>query len=102
MRFATALFVLVAVGIVAVWAWLGASVQMPLSPFAAGEKLNCISYAPFRARQDPLGPDVPIDPRQIEDDLTQLALTDQLRPYLLSRPRPRPDTGNRKSGMGSR
>ena len=75
MRFATALFVLVAVGIVAVWAWLGAGVQMPLSPFAAGEKLNCISYAPFRARQDPFGPDVPIDPRQIDDDLTQLALT---------------------------
>lgn len=74
MRFATAVFVLVAVGILAVWAWLGASVQMPPSPFAVGQKLNCISYAPFRARQDPFGPDVPIDPRQIDDDLTQLAL----------------------------
>ena len=59
MRFATALFVLLAVGIVAVWAWLGASVQMPLSPFAAGEKLNCISYAPFRTRSVPTFPSIP-------------------------------------------
>jgi exo-beta-1,3-glucanase (GH17 family) len=72
MRFATTLFALTAAGIIAVWAWLGASVQMPPSPFGAGEKLHCISYAPFRAGQDPFGPDIPIDPRQIDEDLAQL------------------------------
>lgn len=82
MRFATGLFVLVALGILAVWAWLGAAVEMPPPPFAAGEKLNCISYAPFRAGQDPFGPDVPIDPRQIDDDLTQLSqITNCVRTY---------------------
>src|SRR3954452_13552767 len=82
MRFATALLVLAAAGIVAFWAWLGAAIQMPPSPFFPGEKLNCISYAPFRAQQDPFGPDVPIDPRQIDDDLTQLSLiTNCVRTY---------------------
>ena len=74
MRLATALFALAALAIIAFWAWLGAMVEMPQSPLAAGEKLHCISYAPFRAGQDPFGPDVPIDPRQIEEDLAQLKL----------------------------
>ncbi|HLH94608.1 MAG TPA: beta-(1-6) glucans synthase [Xanthobacteraceae bacterium] len=52
------------------------------SPFNAGEKIQCVSYAPFRADQDPFGPDVPIDPQQIEDDLTRLKpLTDCIRTY---------------------
>jgi glucan 1,3-beta-glucosidase len=55
---------------------------MPKSPLAAGEKLHCISYAPFRGTQDPFGPDVPIDARQIEEDLAQLkAITDCVRTY---------------------
>ena len=66
MRLATALFALAVLAIVAFWGWLGAAVEMLVSPLAAGEKLHCISYAPFRAGQDPFGPDVPIDPRQIE------------------------------------
>jgi len=82
MRLATALFALAALAIIAVWAWLGTTVQMPQSPLAAGEKLHCISYAPFRAGQDPFGPDIPIDPRQIEEDLTQLKrITDCVRTY---------------------
>jgi glucan 1,3-beta-glucosidase len=82
MRFATALFALTAAGIIAVWAWLGAAVQMPPSPFGPGEKLHCISYAPFRAGQDPFGPDIPIDPRQIDDDLAQLKqITNCVRTY---------------------
>jgi glucan 1,3-beta-glucosidase len=76
------LFVLVAAAIAATWAWLGRAVDMPASPLAAGEKIQCVSYAPFRAGQDPFGPDVPIDPRQIEDDLTALKpLTDCIRTY---------------------
>jgi exo-beta-1,3-glucanase (GH17 family) len=82
MGIASALFALAAAAIVAVWSWLGASVAMPPSPFAAGEKLYCVSYAPFRGNQSPLGPDLPIDPAQIEEDLAQLkAITDCVRTY---------------------
>ena len=82
MAIATALFALAASAIVAFWAWLGAAVQMPPSPLGAGEKLHCISYAPFRGTQDPFGPDVPIDPAQIDEDLTALKrITDCVRTY---------------------
>ena len=57
MGMATALFALAASAIVAIWAWLGAAVEMPPSPLAAGEKLYCVSYAPFRGSQNPFGPD---------------------------------------------
>ena len=76
------LFALTAAAIVAVWGWLGATVEMPQAPLALGEKLHCISYAPFRGKQNPFGPDVPIDPRQIEEDLAQLKqITDCVRTY---------------------
>ncbi len=82
MGIATALFALAASAIVAGWAWLGAAVQMPPSPLAAGEKLHCVSYAPFRGGQNPFGPDIPIDVRQIEEDLAQLKqITDCVRTY---------------------
>jgi exo-beta-1,3-glucanase (GH17 family) len=82
MGMATALFALAASAIVAIWAWLGAVVAMPPSPLAAGEKLYCVSYAPFRGSQNPFGPDVPIDPRQIDEDLAQLKqITDCVRTY---------------------
>ena len=75
-------FALAAAAIVAAWGWLGAAVEMPASPFAAGEKMQCISYAPFRGDQNPFGPDIPIDPRQIEEDLSALKpLTDCIRTY---------------------
>jgi glucan 1,3-beta-glucosidase len=82
MGIATALFALAAAAIVAFWGWLGAAVQMPPSPLAAGETLTCMSYAPFRGDQNPFGPDIPIDPRQIDEDLAQLkAVTDCVRTY---------------------
>jgi exo-beta-1,3-glucanase (GH17 family) len=82
MRLAAALFALAAAAIVAAWAWLGAAVDMPASPLGAGEKLTCISYAPFRGAQDPFGPDLPLDPRQIDEDLAQLKpFTDCVRTY---------------------
>jgi exo-beta-1,3-glucanase (GH17 family) len=75
-------FMLAAAAIMAAWAWLGAAVEMPASPFAPGEKMYCISYAPFRGDQNPFGPDVPIDARQIEEDLAALKpLTDCIRTY---------------------
>jgi exo-beta-1,3-glucanase (GH17 family) len=68
--------------IVAGWAWLGAPVEMPPSPLAPSEKAHCISYAPFRGDQTPLGPDIAIDPRQIEQDLVQLkTIADCVRTY---------------------
>jgi glucan 1,3-beta-glucosidase len=55
---------------------------MPQALLAAGEKVPCVSYAPFRGTQDPFGPDVPIDSRQIEEDLAQLKqITDCVRTY---------------------
>jgi exo-beta-1,3-glucanase (GH17 family) len=82
MRLGAVLFVLTAAAIVAAWGWLGAAVEMPASPLTQGEKIPCVSYAPFRGDQDPFGPDVPIDPRQIEEDLLALEpLTDCIRTY---------------------
>jgi len=82
MGIATALFALAAAAITAAWAWLGATVQMPPSPLAPGEKLHCVSYTPFRGTQSPLGPDSPVDPRQIDEDLAQLKqITDCVRTY---------------------
>src|SRR6266568_2508598 len=82
MHIAAALFALAGAAIVAAWAWLGMKVEMPPSPLGPGEKLHCISYAPFRGAQNPFGPDVPIDPRQIDEDLAQLKpITDCVRTY---------------------
>src|SRR5262245_49469934 len=82
MGIATALFAIAAAAITTAWAWLGATVQMPPSPLAPGEKLYCVSYTPFRGRQSPLGSDSPVDPRQIEEDLAQLKqITDCVRTY---------------------
>src|SRR5712664_3203819 len=82
MGHAAALFTVVAAAIVGFWSWLGGSVDNPPSPFAGTEKLACVSYAPFRGDQNPFGPDVPIDPRQIDEDLAQLKqITDCVRTY---------------------
>jgi exo-beta-1,3-glucanase (GH17 family) len=79
---AAAFFALAAAAILSAWAWLGAPIATPPSPLGPAGKLDCISYAPFRGNQDPFGPDVPIDPRQIEEDLARLApLTGCIRTY---------------------
>src|SRR5262245_14159301 len=82
MRILVVTLVAASAAIVAAWGWLGAAAPMPPSPLAAGGKLYCISYAPFRAGESPFGPDVPIDPRQIDEDLAQLKqITDCVRTY---------------------
>ena len=64
------------------WAWLGSPVAMPPSPLATGEKLYCISYAPFRGSQTPLDISTHISAAQIEADLSRLAkITDCVRTY---------------------
>ena len=51
-------------------------------PAAAGEKLYCLSYAPFRGGQTPLDLATHISAAQIEDDLSRLAkITDCVRTY---------------------
>ncbi len=75
-------FALTAVAIAAAWWWLGAPVRLPPSPLAAGEKLYCASYAPFRDGQDPLVETTMIPPAQIDEDLALLShFTDCVRTY---------------------
>jgi exo-beta-1,3-glucanase (GH17 family) len=69
------LFGVVAAVVFGVWSWLGAPVAMPPSPIAGGAKLYCVSYAPFRDRQSPLGTPTQIPASQIDDDLARLART---------------------------
>ncbi len=82
MRIPFGLFAVAAATIVAAWWWLGAPVQMPPSPLDPGEKLYCISYAPFRAEQSPLDPLTHIEAGQIDQDLARLArVTNCVRTY---------------------
>src|SRR3974390_2406014 len=72
--------------IAAAWAWLGAPEPGPQAPGGGGEKLYCLSYAPFRGSQTPLDPGTIISAAQIaaqiEDDLSRLAkITDCVRSY---------------------
>ncbi|HTV36824.1 MAG TPA: beta-(1-6) glucans synthase [Xanthobacteraceae bacterium] len=85
--FASALsaFVLTALAVGVVWWWLGKPVTLPPSPLAGGRKLSCVSYAPFRAGQDPLVETTQVAPAQIDADLTMLShYTDCVRTYSIS------------------
>src|SRR6266481_4248576 len=87
MRFPFGLYALVTIAIVASWWWLGAPIEMPPSPLQQGEKLQCVSYTPFRRHQTPLDLSTRVDPRQIEDDFAKLAgLTDCVRTYATEPP----------------
>ncbi len=82
MRIGLACLALSAVVIAGVWLWLGDPVRMPHSPLQPGEKLYCLSYAPFRGHQTPLDPTTQISAAQIEEDLTRLSkITDCVRTY---------------------
>jgi len=76
------LFACAVSAIAAAWWWMGRPVPMPQSPLAQGEKLYCVSYAPFRGKQSPLTPPIQIDPAQIDEDLARLSkVTDCVRTY---------------------
>src|SRR5512139_1759377 len=82
MRKPVSLFTLASAVIVASWWWLGSHVPMPPSPLEPGDKLYCVSYAPFRGRQTPLDLSTGITARQIDEDLAQLSkITDCIRIY---------------------
>ena len=79
---ALASFALTALAIGAVWWWLGAGMALPPAPLPAGAKLYCVSYAPFRAGQDPLVEGTRVEPWQIEEDLALLSkFTNCVRTY---------------------
>jgi exo-beta-1,3-glucanase (GH17 family) len=70
---ALALFALTAIAIGATWWWLGRAVALPPSPLGAGDKLYCVSYAPYLGSQDPLVEGTHIPAAQIDRDLTLIA-----------------------------
>jgi exo-beta-1,3-glucanase (GH17 family) len=75
------IFVVVSALVALTWWWLGKPVPMPAAA-AAGDKLQCVSYAPFRGEQSPLSAGTFIQAAQIEDDLIRLKqLTDCIRTY---------------------
>ena len=79
---ALAFYALTAAAIGVTWWWLGSPVRLPPSPLATGSKLYCVSYAPFRGRQDPLIETTHVDAQQIDEDLTLLSrYTDCVRTY---------------------
>ncbi len=76
------LFTLIACAIALAWYGLGRPVAMPPSPLGPGEKLTCISYAPFHGDQAPFTGDLRIPDAQIAEDLRRLsALTACVRTY---------------------
>ena len=70
---ALASFAVTALAVGAIWWWLGAPIELPPSPLAAGQKLYCVSYTPFRGGQSPLVEGTRAEPRQIEEDLALLS-----------------------------
>jgi glucan 1,3-beta-glucosidase len=80
------LFALVAASIGLFWYGMGRPVAMPPSPLAEGEKLNCLSYAPFHGSQAPFDQPLRIPDGQIENDLQKLAeVTSCIRTYSAAR-----------------
>ncbi len=82
-RAGTPVMLLIAVSalIAFAWWWLGRPVPMPFAA-GAGEKLQCVSYAPFRGEQSPLRDGTFIQAAQIEEDLIRLKrVTDCIRTY---------------------
>ncbi len=73
MRLAFACLAAAVAVIAAVWSWLGQPIAMPSAPLKAGDKLWCLSYAPFRGSQSPHQEGIQIAAAQIEEDIAQLA-----------------------------
>ncbi len=82
MKHALSAFVASAAVIAAVWWWLGQPRPMPVAQLAPGDKLDCISYAPYRGRETPVDLSTRIDPARIDADLRRLAaMTRCVRTY---------------------
>jgi exo-beta-1,3-glucanase (GH17 family) len=82
LRIPLTLFLISLGAIAAVWWWLGIPVNLARAPIDPNDKLQCISYAPFRSRQTSLSPATQVSREQIAEDLAQLAkITDCIRTY---------------------
>ncbi len=82
MRLALACIALTLAAIAAVWVWLGTPSAMPHAPLKPGQKLWCLSYAPFQGSQTPHDPTIVIPAAQIEADIAQMSkMTDCVRIY---------------------
>ena len=68
-----ALLLLSLCSIAAVWWWLATPVSLARAPIDPANKLECVSYAPFRGEQTPLVPTTMISTEQMAQDLAQLA-----------------------------
>lgn len=80
------LFALVASAIGLFWHEMGRPSPVPPAPLAEGQKLNCLSYAPFHGSQAPFDQPLRIADEQIESDLKQLAeVTSCVRTYSAAR-----------------
>ncbi len=67
------------------WYYLGQPVAMPPSPLASGEKLSCVSYAPFRRGQTPFNETFSVPESQIREDFKHLKeFTDCVRTYAVN------------------
>src|SRR5579872_6887078 len=68
--------------IAAAWWWLATPITLARAPIDPSQKLQCVSYAPFRGEQTPLDPATHVSAEQIEQDLTQLAkISECVRTY---------------------
>ena len=74
---------LISLGLIAAaWWWLATPIHLARAPIDPNDKLQCVSYAPFRGAQTPLLPTTHIEPEQIAQDLAQLAkISDCVRTY---------------------
>src|SRR4051794_4962234 len=69
---------LISLGTIAgAWWWLATPVALSRAPIDPNSKLLCVSYAPFRGAQTPLSETTLIAPRQIAEDLAELAKVSQ-------------------------
>lgn len=101
LRHPAVLLTAVSAAIAFVWFALGWPVAMPRPPLAANEKLDCLSYQPFRPGQSPSDPGLVIAPAQIEQDLAKLnPFTSCVRTYTLGMGLDRVPEFARKSGLG--
>jgi hypothetical protein len=68
--------------VAAAWWWLGIPANLARAPIDPNDKLQCISYAPFRNHQTSLSPATQVSREQIAEDLAQLAkISDCIRTY---------------------
>ena len=64
------------------WWWLATPITLARAPIDPADKVQCVSYAPFRGEQSPLNAWTHIEADQIEQDLRQLKeITDCVRTY---------------------